>query len=753
MSASAPRGKKKATVPDTTPPVQGMQALSVSFDPSAQSLLEELRLAREALQEERAARLQAERRQQEEHVARLQAERRQQEEHVARLQAEHIVAAQNLSVRECIRAPDARMFESALHPVWGEKLVGSTSRKSTTGKPKWFNMSKEVVSTWEEADFVSFLQSADHLMVTDDQGRELNVLELVLNGKTTPDVAAILRGRGQPLDESYFKAEATVENLLVETVWWALKGILGNKLEDQERYPIARYLWTRVSSASQPIDVIKVPPQYHGFFEFDRVIESRFRSDGVPPKLDDFLKATPDQESNYREIAKRCVNIIVEIKPDVLCPKKKDETVSRDPELVLKNQCLGGNLVDYIHSKFFDPYFNPVSQVVTYAVLMRTRPVAICTGNVMTYGWVTIPQSSVKPQVQLTKKFQWTTTGAQLALRPEWSQWEILIRFVLASFGKWHTGAFPDAFKNKFTRRLGNKSTNPGSDGGGDGDNDDGSVFIPYKKGSAETKGKGGGGGGGGVQSMAFALSPLVWADLWSPIRFAVPATHSVEVECTQEHLEGDAELLAEGRMGCTYRQTLQGRDVVVKTLPFACKREVDGEYNIYPLQLREEMRHEFEVYQRLTSVQGVLVPRLLWYGEIVEGLADALVTEYSGESLDDNSVLTEERALAAIRTLNGLHSQGVLHGDVALRNFVVLNDTVKAIDFGFARFRENVLHWTRATQKEHDKLLQALGSFAKSAPKVAEMSLPVAVESGRLVRHEGGSDDASCLLVSLQKG
>ena len=125
--------------------------------------------------------------------------------------------------------------------------------------------------------------------------------------------------------------------------------------------------------------------------------------------------------------------------------------------------------------------------------------------------------------------------------------------------------------------------------------------------------------------------------------------------------------------------------------------------------------------------MQGKLVPRLLWYGQIIENIADALATEYSGESLDMDGVLTEERALAALQALNELHSLGVLHGDVALRNFVVLNDVVKIIDFGFARFRENVKQWNQAVQNKRKQLREALGLFEKATPKMMNVSLPIA--------------------------
>jgi tRNA A-37 threonylcarbamoyl transferase component Bud32 len=48
-----------------------------------------------------------------------------------------------------------------------------------------------------------------------------------------------------------------------------------------------------------------------------------------------------------------------------------------------------------------------------------------------------------------------------------------------------------------------------------------------------------------------------------------------------------------------------------------------------------------------------------------------------------------------------------VLHGDVELRNFVVLGDDVKVIDFGFATLRE--ADWEAVTAAERATLVKEL--------------------------------------------
>ena len=188
-------------------------------------------------------------------------------------------------------------------------------------------------------------------------------------------------------------------------------------------------------------------------------------------------------------------------------------------------------------------------------------------------------------------------------------------------------------------------------------------------------------------------MQRLYWEDLWDPLRFAVPATHPVEVELTAAKLPGDAELLGEGRMGPTFRKTLHGRDVVVKTLPYVLERE---ELDCPVVELRDELRREVEAYERLSALQGSRLPRLLWSGAIVEGMADAFATEFAGVPIEKANLggrtagVVAEDAVAALREL---HVRGVLHGDVAERN-VIWNEQRECtviIDLSFAKFQEEM--------------------------------------------------------------
>ncbi|KAI9007777.1 hypothetical protein DFJ74DRAFT_374601 [Hyaloraphidium curvatum] len=511
------------------------------------------------------------------------------------------------------------------------------------------------------------------------------------------------------------KAEVELDNVLTQSVWFALLHIMSNSGGDPHRYPAGGHMRLEVSTAGASDPIVRFPPQYAAFARYDRAIESWLLQDSGTssrPSLPDFLdeEGGPQRDVNDA-VAMRSMRCVIELKPDVLCPKsKRSET---DDESREKNAAYGGDLLDYLKSPYFDPSYNPVAPVASYAVLSRTRPIAICTGNNMTYGFVDVREAAeggeTRPTVRITKKFAWAWRGpAQhtgdagnppdvptqpsdppLACRPMWSQWEIVIRFVLSFFGKWYIEAMPDTFKETFKRRL-----EADEDGSCQGNSLAGSKRSRDGDRSNTSKGQGVRGTSKGkptTKSGSYILRPLVWEDLWAPLRFAVPATHPSEVECTWSRLPGDAELLAQGRMGATYRQQLQGWDVVVKTLPYVLPREdLDEELLAAPTELREELRREELAYRRLEAIQGEFVPRLLWYGEIVERMADALAMEYVGHPVE---LVTPELAASAKYALKAVHKCGVLHGDIALRNLVVrvADGRVFFVDFGMAIFVDEI--------------------------------------------------------------
>jgi len=177
-----------------------------------------------------------------------------------------------------------------------------------------------------------------------------------------------------------------------------------------------------------------------------------------------------------------------------------------------------------------------------------------------------------------------------------------------------------------------------------------------------------------------YALLRPCWEDLWTArdgggYPEAAPSHSShAQVENSTASQPGDAVLLAQGRMGPVYRRTLQGFDAVVKTLSLNVALNGRGE-RVHPRKLRREMRVEVRAYAKLAGL--TVLPRLLWQGEFVDGIADALITEYAGEPLALTN-LNEARTHGALQALEAIHLRGVLHGAIALSNFVAVGDTVK---------------------------------------------------------------------------
>ena len=254
-------------------------------------------------------------------------------------------------------------------------------------------MTWEYCDRWEEAKFVTFLEGADTIMV-EHNGVPTSLLELILQGQTTPEVAKILEGnflQTRDIETRRFRFENKVEELLSNSVWTVLRNVMGRQFNNEERYPASKYLNTTVSTDKEQHAFVKMAPQYDQFFLVDRIIESWMRSSSATdeefplqypfPTFDPIDDSTPKTLPNM-SMLQFCARVIVEIKPDVLCPRAK--LVSDPPE--------NEDLLTYIRSDQFNPVFNPVSQVVTYATLTRTKYVAVCTTNGITFGLVDIPE-------------------------------------------------------------------------------------------------------------------------------------------------------------------------------------------------------------------------------------------------------------------------------------------------------------------------------------------------------------------------
>jgi len=127
---------------------------------------------------------------------------------------------------------------------------------------------------------------------------------------------------------------------------------------------------------------------------------------------------------------------------------------------------------------------------------------------------------------------------------------------------------------------------------------------------------------------------------------------------------------------------------------------------NLRALVFRNEME-EYKWYKLLTKMLDIVMPRFLWYGEIIEDMAGVLTTKYAGEALFCEQ-LDPGAGSRPAKALETIHSSGVLHGDIDLRNFRARGNDVTIIDFGFAKFREDFTdddEWKTLVEKERHQL------------------------------------------------
>ncbi|KAG0269463.1 hypothetical protein DFQ27_003375 [Actinomortierella ambigua] len=142
-----------------------------------------------------------------------------------------------------------------------------------------------------------------------------------------------------------------------------------------------------------------------------------------------------------------------------------------------------------------------------------------------------------------------------------------------------------------------------------------------------------------------------------------------------------EMELISHGERAQTYKARWQGRDVVLK------KCDVWNEGSV-----AEELKNEASVYQKLQTLQGRYIPKLLLAG-VADGVEMVLVTEFVGtdvnqDLLDDSAQVKIQEAMSAI------HELGVLHGDIRPENIVMQNHGSNAkfyfVDFGLSHFTED---------------------------------------------------------------
>lgn len=92
--------------------------------------------------------------------------------------------------------------------------------------------------------------------------------------------------------------------------------------------------------------------------------------------------------------------------------------------------------------------------------------------------------------------------------------------------------------------------------------------------------------------------------------------------------------------------------------------------------EAEEAYEAELGAYKSLQALQGIHIPRLLFYGPLQDTCDPTLVLEHCGTSLENMPALTpgelRKHRKAALTPLRAMHSAGALHGDLGDDNIVM---------------------------------------------------------------------------------
>jgi hypothetical protein len=154
---------------------------------------------------------------------------------------------------------------------------------------------------------------------------------------------------------------------------------------------------------------------------------------------------------------------------------------------------------------------------------------------------------------------------------------------------------------------------------------------------------------------------------------------------------------LPSGRTGSTRRASLGGENVVIKIADIFKHPEIE-----------DELDHEALVYDRMVSLQGTVIPKLVSQGRFAEEFLCGLAT--SDEGCDANSFEPDENFRRdAVEALGKIHSLGIIHGDIKRGNILKAKDGRPVIiDFGNAQLGLNA-DTLKRQQIEELKLLDAV--------------------------------------------
>jgi tRNA A-37 threonylcarbamoyl transferase component Bud32 len=440
------------------------------------------------------------------------------------------------------------------------------------------------------------------------------------------------------------------------------------KISDS-RYPVSEHLMAMYlcsGEGSSSNSLVRMATGDSRIYVPDKYLEVIRREAEFGEQLPNFAENKVKLTKNQVLRAQRSARVVVEIKPDFHHPLRPTRDNVDLPNWMAET----GDLLSYMHSTYFDPKSNPVAQAVTYACLTRTRAFIIFTLNRVTFGWVDFDEDKLR--VKLSPTLDCTRPSIRLSEDLVLSPWEIFVRFLLACESTWYIQTIPDFLTEMHVQALDRRKE---------------SKNAKKSRNNASVEPKSDDKAAPSASTMKSArkqqvLNEVVYTELWD------------------SHFE--AERIGFGRTGEVFRHTVHGFDAVFK-LVFPHVRRPDREPTN---KIAQELKNEAQVYQKLHHLQGRVIPRLLWYGKVVSGLGTVLITEFAGQPLPETP--TPVQRDLAVKALQDLHANGVLHGDVAVRNFVWRQDdgVVFILDFGFSQVKRkgtNKSDWARKAEAEMD--------------------------------------------------
>ncbi|CAI2184945.1 14282_t:CDS:1 [Funneliformis geosporum] len=131
---------------------------------------------------------------------------------------------------------------------------------------------------------------------------------------------------------------------------------------------------------------------------------------------------------------------------------------------------------------------------------------------------------------------------------------------------------------------------------------------------------------------------------------------------------------LGYGQTGGTYQCEFYGQAIALKAL------------DLYKnSRFFYKMQNEIEIYKRLTTIQGMYIPKLVCYGYYGGGMGYIMGTTIVGTMLSFHKIEQWQKS-NALKALKVIHSHNILHNDIREGNILVNEKSnIYIIDFGMS--------------------------------------------------------------------